>query len=361
MTSQDRGWQNGGMIRAGAARGFESLVRSNGGDPRRVLAAAHVPESVFSDPEGKISFKSYANLLETAAIEGNCDTFGASFGLVFDTRNLGAAGYLFRYAPTIGEALRRFGKNFAFVQGDTDIDLEVQDGLARVTYQVRDAELHQRKQDAEFSIAMLSQACVAATGNKASVRRVEFEHACGTDRVFYAHHFAGETWFRRPTNAFYLRAAELETRLPEHDPYLLDLISTTMADGIAASCEEQRLLRAAEAFIQERIRLDDTGNITAIGLASWLGVSLRTLHRRLEASGDNFRSLRNRVLAGEAKQMLLGCRQSITEIAFILGFSDASAFSRAFRAETAMSPNQFRAAANLSGKVSPQSRRIRIG
>lgn len=77
-------------------------------------------------------------------------------------------------------------------------------------------------------------------------------------------------------------------------------------------------------------------------VASSLHVSTRTLKRRLQEEGRNFRALVDHVLEMRATQMLQEDGLSVSEVAFRLGYNDVSNFSRAFRRWTGQSPSDFR-------------------
>ncbi len=78
-------------------------------------------------------------------------------------------------------------------------------------------------------------------------------------------------------------------------------------------------------------------------LASQLHMSARTLHRRLEQEGTNYRRVLTEVRHELAVRHLIERRLAIGEIAFLLGFSEVSAFHRAFRHWTGHAPHAYRA------------------
>ena len=71
-------------------------------------------------------------------------------------------------------------------------------------------------------------------------------------------------------------------------------------------------------------------------------MSPRTLQRRLHASGHRFKSVVNETRTKMAKEYLAPGGPSMTEMAFLLGYAELSAFDRAFRRETGMSPTAWR-------------------
>lgn len=83
-------------------------------------------------------------------------------------------------------------------------------------------------------------------------------------------------------------------------------------------------------------------------IAARLHMTARTLARRLEAEGTTFRELREEVRRRHAEDYLRLTTTSATEIAISLGFSDVTAFARAFKRWTGVSPTQFRASTRIS-------------
>jgi AraC-like DNA-binding protein len=96
--------------------------------------------------------------------------------------------------------------------------------------------------------------------------------------------------------------------------------------------------RARAVLVQEL----PTGRVTEEGLAERLNMTQRTLQRRLRDEGETFRSLLTQVRKDLAKHYVQEPDYRITEIAFLLGFSDSSAFSRAYRDWFGESPTMTR-------------------
>jgi len=116
------------------------------------------------------------------------------------------------------------------------------------------------------------------------------------------------------------------------------------------------LQRQADALLGELPDPDDTeqavrrciaglsreGEPTLERVAAALHTSPRTLHRRLERQGHNFRGLRESTRQRLAEDYLRDPRLRLAEIAQLLGFSEQSAFSRSFRRWTGQTPNAWR-------------------
>ena len=78
-------------------------------------------------------------------------------------------------------------------------------------------------------------------------------------------------------------------------------------------------------------------------MAKIVGIQSRTMHRRLSTEGVTFRALLRNVRMDLAKRYIGDPQYSVTDVAFMLGYSDVSAFSRAFRSWFGTTPSRFRA------------------
>jgi AraC-like DNA-binding protein len=138
-----------------------------------------------------------------------------------------------------------------------------------------------------------------------------------------------------------LPAALLELPCRRKDPSLLSLLDRYAAD---------RLGGAGAATFADRVRgaLSDTlqdGNVSARTVAARLNVSVRTLHRALAAEGTSYMRLLDQLRLDIAERQLRDDRMSVAEVGFLVGFSEISAFHRAFKRWTGRTPVTFRAEA----------------
>jgi AraC-like DNA-binding protein len=129
---------------------------------------------------------------------------------------------------------------------------------------------------------------------------------------------------------------------PGIDPGLLELLLATAEDELATIVEQDSLTALVRMHIAEQMkrRVQD-----ADAIASTLAMSPSTLRRRLKDEGTSVRELRDDVLRELATQALRQTRANISSISYELGYSEVSAFDRAFRRVTGQSPTEYRNAA----------------
>lgn len=112
-----------------------------------------------------------------------------------------------------------------------------------------------------------------------------------------------------------------------------------MEARLSAVGKPRRLVDRVRLVIDAQLA---SGDVSITAIARQLGVSGRTLRRRLDEEGCSFRELVHQCRMDAAERMLARRELSVTEIAAALGFSEASAFSRAFRRQRGVSPSGFR-------------------
>lgn len=335
-----------GMVQLGVTAGFDKIVSRHGGDPGRVIAASGLLPAFSGAESSQITLSAFSSFLRAAAAEAKLPTFSMEFGRAFDVRSLGAIGYLFYLAPDMGTALKDFCTYFELVQDNTEIGIEAHGDLARLVYSVRGGAPDDKAPDAEFSMAMLAAAFGAGqtAGSDVpspDVHRLDLEHRPAWNME------AAPEWLRRDiqpkseSNAVFLHREVLERPGRANDAYLYRMVIDRVS-------EEHRNLGAHRslvgAVIEQLTRAFNCGKLertAASSIADEFGISTRTLHRRLSSHGASFRELRNTVQLCDAKALLAEKQCSVTEVAFKLGFSETSAFSRAFRQWTGQTPVQF--------------------
>ncbi len=102
---------------------------------------------------------------------------------------------------------------------------------------------------------------------------------------------------------------------------------------------EDRLLASVRRVIGESLR---DGDPKLVQVAKKLAVSPRTLQRQLKESGVDFKALADDTRRRFSLNYLRDRKNSLTEIAYLLGYSEVSAFNRAFRRWTGLTPSDYR-------------------
>lgn len=178
---------------------------------------------------------------------------------------------------------------------------------------------------------------------------VQLAHPAPTPARLAAHYsefFRAPVHFDQPHSALLVPASALCQRLPHGDALVRELLERYTMDLLRQ--------RTQEASLADRLRqllpaLLAEGLPDRAAAAAQLGMSERTLHRRLQALGTSFRALLDDVREDLARQRLQRDEAPLADVAHALGFSTHQAFLRWFRTRTGVTPGEFRRQSAAAG------------
>ena len=183
----------------------------------------------------------------------------------------------------------------------------------------------------------------SAVGRDLAPVAIRFRHPAPADLREHRRFFRGPLEYSSDSTGFRVRRADLEGLVPEKADAKLNRFFVGYADDLL----EARGAITSQGNLADRVR-DVVGpalpnqDASSRFVARRLGISERSLRRQLAAEGDSFRALVDEVRRTKAESLLKESDTPIGEIALLLGFSDTSAFSRAFRRWCGISPQRFR-------------------
>lgn len=312
------------------------VIKRYGGDTARFCQLAGIQKNELAET---ICLGKYARVSEVAAEQLRVPEFGWEVGADFDLRNIGDVGQFILEAPTLGAALSLFRKAFAMVQTDSDLSLSIEGDEAVLGYRILDPDIWPCRQDAELTLSVLHTLVKAAVGADWRPTLITVEHDTST---FWKNSAIG------PRCPVQYNAQGNSLRFPVQ---LMDLPMSGTPTGHfkimsnALSLEAMRREREAPTAIRVRrevARRLGKESLDQTKIAGALGFSRRTLRRRLKAEDRPFSGILSDCRARYAERMLRASDISLSLIADHLGYSEVSAFERAFKARQGMTPAQFR-------------------
>lgn len=335
---------NRGVLSA-AANGLDSFIVQHGGDLDRVFGRSGIDPEQLLHPTLSLPLPNYCKVLEEAAQQTGCDNFGLRYGQQFQPQALGLLGYIGLCSATLEDALINFSQAFPFHQHSTLIELVDQGECYRFDYQVRHGAIHERRQDAELTMGMAMNLVRHVLGANWAPRQVTFEHARPQDWHEHRDAFQADVGFGQGCNSLLIPKCELiDQAMPGSDPILLMLIKDAIRQ-LGDNGNETSLLERARQTILATLHL---GEPALDEIAHHLGLSEWTLQRKLREHGLSFTQLVDQIRQDSAVAHLKQQNLSVTQLAAMLGYSETSAFSRAFKRWFGLSPKQWRSAAVIS-------------
>lgn len=352
-------------ILAAAASGVDSVISTSGTRPARVFELAGIDPARVTDPDLRLNLVDYCRLMETAAEETGDALFGARFGRSFTPTNFKAVGALVVGSARLGDGLRALARSYSWIQENSRLELTLGNGVASLGYQIYDGRIVARQQDAELTIGAFCSLIQHAVGRDWRPREIHFEHGPGAARRDYRWLFGSSIFFDQPTNAIVFDLPSLSTPMARPDPYAFDRASRFLERALAAAssagADHHHPSRDAELgvvryVIESQCRAAD---VSIGAVARRLGLTVHGFRCRLKVLRSPFDALVSDVRRRLALRYVEHTDRSMSEIAILLGYSELSAFSRAFKAWTGVAPIDRRRAVRWDNSSSSRCSSVR--
>jgi AraC-like DNA-binding protein len=307
-------------------------------DAEALMREAEIDPALRLDINARITEKQFDDLVWLARRESHDEAF--IFHLIHSMHPsyLGALGFSWITSSSLRKAFERAQRYYRLVTTRTQVHLEEEGGELMVRFDdsgdnYRDPALRER-----LRLAAPVQLCRLSYGQSFAPSRAYFRHpAPGNTRDYYEF-FRCELSFDQPATCFYLPLELADEPLPGFNPQIVEQFDRLIVDYLAKHDRKDILGRTRAALLEEL----PSGEVSLERTAEMLTMTPRTLTRRLQEKGHTFKSLLQEIRRELAEKYILDKGLTLTEISFLLGFSEASSFSRAYRGWTGHSPSAHR-------------------
>jgi AraC-like DNA-binding protein len=330
----------GPTVSAGFARGLLEFAVSKGADRQALSDRSGIRPEDLADQDNRIPLTHYMALMKAG--QALCDMPALALRFCEETRfeELSIVGRICQSATTMGEALKqlnRYSRLVAEVHG-----LGVNERFALVR---RDGEIWLQDQRPDpNSFPELTEAAFGRFicemtrhyGDTPFVTAIHVTFPRPSYSAEYDRILKAPVTFEAEWNAMRIEPSWLALEIHAPNRYVFGIFNAH-ADDLLKSLETSKTTRGRlESLL---IPLLHTGEPDMTAMAQQLGVSRPTLYRRLKAEGVSFEAVVDDLRHRMALTYLDGRKLSVNETAYLVGFSDPSAFSRAFKRWTGNSPS----------------------
>mgnify|MGYP001106524317 CR=1 FL=1 len=334
-----------GEIRIGPIAVVPDLLREFGVAPIPLLKRFGLAEAYFHNPDNPISYELMGRIIAASARATGCSHFGLLIGQRGNASTLGAPGFLLRHAPDVVTALNEAITNIELHDRGATAFIEVGDETTRLGYTIYNASLEGSDQIGDAAVAIMWNIMRGLCGPVWQPLEVCFRHDTPADLGAYQHFFqAAPLRFNAPHNAVIFPTAWLARPVQLADPLMHQHFLQHIKDMRRHFHQDFR-----EKAYQALLLMLGTQRCTLDELATHFSMHQRTLNRRLKDSGTSFRELYAEARQQTACQLLCDTRSSIEYIASLLGYSDVTAFNRAFSRWEGVPPALWRRRARTAG------------
>ena len=303
-----------------------------------------IPRSIFRQSNVEFPIEQYYRLLECAARSVD-PHIGHTMGKELGLSDFGALGHAVQVADTVGQGLSLLERYIYVFAHANVIRVDISKEFFILAYTLTDPHLAIHQQDVEFAMTLMAKIIRDISGRQLNPKSVDFAHSRPAYYKSLQAHFACEVHFDRGFNRLEYPAQVLELPAIKPDPSLLEALKFFLADRLKLRSEDGDLIDKVNHLIATSLGegMPEIGSIAAA-----LGLSQRTLQRRLSESGAVFSDMIDNVRREIAIDYVQYSEHSLTDIALMLSYQELSSFSRAFRRWTDASPQQMREQARAS-------------
>lgn len=346
-----------GSVLAVSSRALVGVCERQGIDAGALLGAVGISPGVIEDPEARLPAEQVAALW-TRAGELSRDPLLALHAAKLPP--LGAYRVLdcvAAHAPTIGRAIATVSEFFALIH--SGIRLPITRGRAAVTVQLAAVAPGALVPSyAEYALTSVCLRVRAASSIGLPLLRVELSRAAPTNSEHHEQLFGCPVIFGAPASRLVVDPAVWDAPRPGSDA----LLTAILEDHAALLVDRIPRRVGVVADVRRVLAAELRGGDPSVDrVAKTLGMSARTLQRRLEGERVRYRELLDEMREGAARAYLSRPEVSITEAAHLLGFSELSAFNRACKRWLGCSPRTYRRSRPVSldapsPRTSPRTR-----
>jgi AraC-like DNA-binding protein len=347
------------LISVSSAGGLVEAIQAGGADPDRILRSRGLDRATLSARDGFIPAVDFAAILNEAAHATGDRTFGLHFGAGCNPKNLGPLTYVALNSPTIGTAFDNLGRYIGLHNEAATVSLTADGGVVYAQYELADLGVDLRQHN-EYALAVGLNLMRLMAGSDWSPVEVQFAHKAPPETAEHLRIFGAPVSFGRASNAFVVEREFVERQVPAADERLYPVLKRYLDRVLREMPRESSLLASIRRAVGASLR----GGDPKLGaVAATLGVSARTLQRQIREHGLEFKTLVDDTRRRFSLTYLRDRKNTLTEIAYLLGYSEVSAFNRAFKRWTGDTPShhrrQARGAARRGRAASRRARPLR--
>lgn len=323
----------------------------NGLAPQRLLAEVGLPDTVLDDLDARLPFADFTKMMICAADWLQDPNLGLHLGQAFRPGYLGVQGIALLACPTVRDLVPRMVRYAALIHNACSDEVEERDGQWILHWRSNlPGNADPGRHHVELNFASIAVTARWLTGVQQAPSWVSFRHCPPATTHEHEALFACPLRFGAEQNAIAYPIGFLDLALLQSNPPVLrmmDMLSEQMLQKLHESAEPG-WLRQCKQVIVDSLR-EGTPELRRIAAA--LGLTPRDLRRQLADCEHNFRDLVDELRRELATHYVEDAALPLADVASLLGFSEQSAFQRAFRRWTGEAPGRRRRALGRSNST----------
>lgn len=305
-----------------------------------VITASGFDCSLLSSPDNRLSGLEAKKIIETAVRLTKDENLGLHQGERLSRGFSNILGYVLMNCSTLGECWTKYCRYEKIIDNTSISNFHIDDGIAAISNTTVDSALESSRQFTDFKIAGTLSYIKLLSNKQLELKEVHFNYPRPSDISEYERIFQCTILFEKESNALLFEPSQLDISIVEPNEKLLKMFEKNAQELL-----EWLNIDNTYTHLVSELMLDELskGNLPSIeAIAQKLFISVRSLQLYLKKEETSYIKLVKEVRKSTAEKYLMDRNISVDEIAFVLGFSETSAFYRAFKLWTGQTPVQFR-------------------
>lgn len=331
--------QHNKSISATKISSFLNNLDNYGINIRKVIENAGVNPLILSSPDNRLSGLEAEKIINTAIMLANDDNLGLHQGENLSKGFSNILGYVLMNCSTLKECWVKYCIYEKIIDSTSISDFKIIDNFAMLSNVIIDKSLENNRYFSDFKIAGMLSYIKLLSNKNIQLHEVHFSHSKPRNISEYERIFRCKVYFEKPTNAVVFNSELLDISVIEPNKELLLLFEKNAQEMLKAFNGNTYTNMVIEILFGELSK----GNLPTVEkVAKKLLLSTRSLQLYLQKENTSYIKLVKETRKNMAEKYLSDINMSIDEITYILGFSETSAFHRAFKSWTGITPIQFR-------------------
>lgn len=331
-------------VRSAILIGLKGYVNSRGADFNRLLTLAGIGEETAANPLNLVLLDSVNRVFEAAAREVDDPAFGINAALAFNPGGSGLLGGLVLSAGTARQAMQVFGGFLPTFMTGVEAGYAEREGISYAHWSLPDTVAPPRSHLTEFMGAAVVARLRLALGSDWRPLAVEFERRAPEPDQYellaaISSVFGERIRFGCPRNVLIFDQASLARPMPNADPVMFAVLGDLAKRWLSELKLEVDIVEGTRNEIAARLK---QGKANLEEIAKALNMPQRTLQWQLESAGTSFEAVLSETRSAIGLRLIQNTDRPLMQIAYDLGYSDQSAFTRACRRWFGKSPRELR-------------------
>lgn len=330
----------GGTALLSPAINLWRALEARGIDPAPIFRAAGIDPASLGVPGKRVTARTALRLQRVADEAVGDPALGLDVARQMQGTAMHALGYAWLASTTLGEAFHRLARYARVLSEAWSARIEESPGGVRISYVFRAEAARPPDWLHDWLAAGAVRLCRLTYGEAFAPLEVALVREQPAEVAPFDDWFRSPIVWRAPQASLLCRSEDLARALPTGNPEIATATERVALEYLAR-------LDRTDMVAQVRSRIRDSlpsGVPSQAEVARALALSPRTLARRLEEAGTNFTALVDETRRALAEQYLQRTEFSVAEVAYLVGFAEASSFNRAFRRWTGRAPGDARRA-----------------